>query len=135
MNKCIFMGRLTRDPEIVNSGETKIGRFSLAVDRRFKGNDGIDADFFNMTAFGKLAGFVESWLTKGTKIVVECRAQNHNYTDKNNVKRYEMQFIADSIEFAESRRADQTASPSPVAQDNSFIAVPDDVDDDELPFG
>lgn len=132
MNKCMFMGRLTRDPEIVNSGETKIARFSLAVDRRFKGNDGVDADFFNVTCFNKLAGFAESWLTKGTKIVAECRAQNQNYTDKNGVKRYEIQFIADSIEFAESRRADSETKP--VAQDTSFIAVPDDVNEDELPW-
>ena len=36
MNKVILMGRLTRDPEVRQSGDTVVARFSLAVDRRFK---------------------------------------------------------------------------------------------------
>ena len=48
MNKVILMGRLTRDPEIrYSTGEKSmcIARFSIAVDRRQKGKDGVDADF------------------------------------------------------------------------------------------
>ena len=39
MNKVILMGRLTRDPEVRYSqgaSQTAVGRFSIAVDRRFK---------------------------------------------------------------------------------------------------
>lgn len=133
MNTCIFIGRLTRDPEIKNIGDTKIASFSLAVDRRVKSKDGVEADFFNITAFGKSADFAQNWLNKGIKIAVEARAQNHNYTDKNGVKRYEVQFVADSIQFVESKR-DAAAAPAPVAQDDSFIAVPDDAEDELLPF-
>ena len=60
MNKVIMMGRLTRDPDIRYSQEgTAIARFSLAVDRKFRKEDGSrDADFFNCTAFGKAAEFL-----------------------------------------------------------------------------
>ena len=63
MNKVILMGRLTRDAEIrYSQGESSmaIGRFSLAVDRRFK-RDGDEqtADFINCVAFGKTAEFLE----------------------------------------------------------------------------
>ena len=63
MNKVILMGRLTRDPEIrYSSGENSIavGRFTLAVDRRFK-HDGEEqqADFISCVAFGKIAEFLE----------------------------------------------------------------------------
>lgn len=126
MNKFIAIGRLTRDPEIRAAGETKLASFSLAVDRRFKGQDGVDADFFNFTAFGKLAEFVEKWLTKGIKVLVEGRAQNHNYTDKNGVKRYEIQFVAESIEFVESKKTEATT-------ESAFMDIPDDADE-ELPF-
>ena len=40
MNKVILMGRLTRDPEVrYSQGEngSAVARFSLAVDRRFRG--------------------------------------------------------------------------------------------------
>lgn len=133
MNTCIFIGRLTRDPEIKNVGDTKIASFSLAVDRRVKSKDGTEADFFNFSAFGKSADFAQNWLNKGMKVAIEARAENHNYTDKNGVKRYEVQFVAEKIEFAESKRA-EAAAPAPVAQDDSFIAVPDDVEDELLPF-
>lgn len=136
MNKFIGIGRLTRDPEIRSAGDTKVASFSVAFDRRVKGKDGVEADFLNFTAFGKLAEFVEKWLTKGIKVAVEGRAQNHNYTDKNGVKRYEVQFVADQIEFVESKGAGTAANQGakPVAQDDSFIAAPDDVDEGELPF-
>lgn len=133
MNTCIFIGRLTKDPEIRAAGETKVASFTLAVDRRVKSQNGTEADFFNITAFGKSADFAQNWLNKGMKIALTARAENHNYTDKNGVKRYEVQFVAEKIEFAESKRS-EAAAPAPVAQDTDFISVPDDVDDEELPW-
>ena len=59
------MGRLTRDPEIrYSQGDNSlaIGRFSLAVDRRFKRQgDDQTADFINCVTFGKTAEFVERY--------------------------------------------------------------------------
>ena len=72
MNKVILMGRLTRDPEVRYSqgtSQTAIGRFSIAVDRRFKREGQPEADFFNCTAFGRTGEFVEKYLHKGTKVV------------------------------------------------------------------
>ena len=90
MNKVILMGRLTRDPEIRYGGQDNqmaIARFSLAVDRRFKrAGDSADADFFNCTAFGKQAEFVERYLKQGTKILLSGRVQNDNYTNKEGQK-------------------------------------------------
>ena len=86
MNKTILMGRLTRDPEVRYSQTDRnmaIAKFSLAVDRRFKKQgDETTADFFNCTAFGKQAEFVEKYLKKGIKVVVTGRIQNDNYTNK-----------------------------------------------------
>ena len=68
MNKVILMGRLTRDPEVrYTDGGVSIAKFSLAVDRRFKRDNGPTADFFNCTSFGKQAEFVEKYLHRGTK--------------------------------------------------------------------
>lgn len=85
MNKVILMGRLTRDPEVRYSqgaSQTAVARFSIAVDRRFKREGEPDADFFNCTAFGKQAEFIERYLRKGVKVVVCGRIQNDNYTNK-----------------------------------------------------
>ena len=64
MNKVILMGNLTRDPEIrYTQGEKTmaIARFSLAINRRFPREGETNVDFFNCTAFGKQAEFVEKY--------------------------------------------------------------------------
>ena len=108
MNKTILMGRLTRDPEVRPSEKTTIARFSLAVDRRFKREGEADADFFDCTAFGRQAEFVEKYLHQGTKVLVTGRLQNNNYTNKDGQKVYGVQIITEEIEFAESKQRDQT---------------------------
>ena len=74
MNKVILMGRLTRDPEVRYSqgdGSMAIARYSLAVDRRGRNQDGDqNADFINIVAFGKSGEFAEKYLHKGTKVLV-----------------------------------------------------------------
>ena len=73
MNVVILIGRLTKDPEIRYSQgapQTCISRFSIAVNRRFKREGDSDADFFDCTAFGKTAEFMEKYLHKGTTTLV-----------------------------------------------------------------
>lgn len=151
MNKVILMGRLTRDPEVrYSTGATPmaIARFSLAVDRRRKtqNSNEPDADFFNCTAFGKQAEFVEKYLKQGTKILLTGRVQNDNYTGRDGTKVYSVQIIVEEMEFAESKSAQgqsrqqsrHQAQPEydmhgqPVG--NGFVQVPDNLDDEDLPF-
>ena len=150
MNKIILMGRLTRDPEVRYGGadnQTAIGRFSLAVDRRFRrAGDSVEADFFNCTAFGRQAEFAEKYLKQGTKILLVGRVQNDNYTNREGQKVYSVQIIAEEIEFAESKNAAANnrpqSQPTPAAgndsfggaADDGFMNIPDGVDDDDLPF-
>ena len=149
MNKIILMGRLTRDPEVrYSQGESSlaIGRFSLAVDRRFKRQGEADADFFNCTAFGKQAEFVEKYLKQGTKILLSGRVQNDNYTNKEGQKVYSVQIIAEEIEFAESKAAAANNSgasfnpagfgnemPEPSGSADGFMNIPTGLEE-ELPF-
>ena len=147
MNKIILMGRLTRDPEVrYSQGENSlaIARFSLAVDRRFKRQGEPDADFFNCTAFGKQAEFVEKYLKQGTKILLSGRVQNDNYTNKEGQKVYSVQIIAEEIEFAESKAAAsgggnsfnqdfRPGAPEPNQAADGFMNIPTGLEE-ELPF-
>lgn len=141
MNKVILMGRLTRDPEVrVSTGErqTNIGRFSIAVDRRFKREGQPDADFFNCTCFGKQAEFIEKYLHKGTKVVVVGSVQNDNYTKQDGSQVYSVQIMVDEIEFAESKNSSEGSGAGyqpahPSAGANDFMNIPDGIVE-ELPF-
>ena len=145
MNKVILMGRLTRDPEVRYSqgeGGSAVARFSLAVDRRFKRAGDAEADFFNCTAFGRQAEFVERYLKRGTKMVVTGRIQDDNYTNREGQKVYSVQIIVEELEFAESKAAASSNDggyqpaerPSPAAAiGDGFMNIPDGIDE-ELPF-
>lgn len=147
MNIVIMMGRLTRDPEVRYTQDQKpIANISLAVDRRMKREGQPDADFFNgFVAFGKTAEFIEKYLHKGSKVVVQAHLQNDNYQGKDGQMVYRDRFYIDTIEFAESRAASQAnnqggqqnnnqgRSRQSQARQDDFMNIPDGIDE-ELPF-
>lgn len=138
MNTVILMGRLTRDPEIRYGGanNTAVARYSLAVDRRFKQDGQPEADFFNVVSFGKAGEFVEKYLHKGTKIVIEGELHNNNYTNKDGQMVYGMNIVTRNIEFAESKSSQGTQDnpqPMPNNAGDGFMNIPDGIDE-ELPF-
>ena len=105
MNKTILLGRLTKTPEIrfSQTNNVKVATFSLAVNRRYvKQGEERQADFFNIVVYSKLADFVEKFLQQGTQICVLGRLQTRNYEDKNGVRRYVTEVIAEEINFADS---------------------------------
>ena len=141
MNKVILMGRLTRDPEVrYTQGDNAmaIARYTLAVDRRQSRNNQEDqtADFINIVAFGKSGEFAEKYLHKGTKLVVSGRIQTGSYTNKDGVKVYTTEVVAEDQEFAESKNNASngggfTGSDRP--QNDGFMNIPEGIDED-LPF-
>ena len=105
MNKTILLGRLTKNPEIKFSqiNNVKVATFSLAVNRKYvKQGEERQADFFNIVAYSKLADFVEKFLKQGIQVCVNGRLQTRNYEDKNGIKRYVTEVIAEEIDFADS---------------------------------
>ena len=139
MNKVILMGRLTRDPEVrYAQGENAmaIARFALAVDRkRQNSTDGQTADFINIVAFGRLGEFAEKYLHKGTKVALTGRIQTGSYTNKDGVKVYTTDIVAEEMEFAESKNSAEGGSrPTPAPESgDGFMNIPDGIDE-ELPF-
>ena len=147
MNKVILMGRLTRDPDVrYSNGEnvTAVARFTLAVDRRFARRDGDQqtADFINCTAFRNTAEFIEKYFRKGTKAVVFGRIQTGSYKNKDGNTVHTTDVVVEEIEFGESKQqnnstpsqADPGASPHGPADSDGFMQIPDNLDDDSLPF-
>ena len=133
MNKIILMGRLTRDPEVRYINDNKIGRYSIAVDRRFKKEGQPDADFFNCTVFGKGAEFAENYLKQGTKIVISGRIESDNYTNKDGEKVYGWQVIVDEQEFAESKKAQEESGAATPKKESKYVDVSEGITED-LPF-
>lgn len=141
MNNLVMMGRLTKPAEVrYTSGENPmaIASFSIAVDRRFKRQGQPEADFFNCIAFRKTAEFIEKYLSKGSKVVIQGELQNNNWTDRDGKKHYSDHIIVNQIEFAESKKSQSNEGQSGVASqqepdENGFMNLPDTISE-ELPF-
>lgn len=130
MNRWVGMGRLTKDPDYRQAGETAVCRYTVAVDRRGK-QEG--ADFIQCVAFGKSADFANKYFQKGTKIAVSGRISTGSYKNKDGVTVFTTEVVVDDQEFAESKgEAKQEAKPAVTA--DSFMSIPVEIDDEPLPF-
>lgn len=133
MNKVVLLGRITRDPELRQAGETNVVNFSVAVDRRFKKDGGQEADFPSCVAFGKTAEFIEKYFFKGMKIALEGRLQTGSYTNKDGNKVYTTDVVVEAVEFAESKRAKEQGQGQEQAEvEGEFLNVP--FNEEDLPF-
>ena len=142
MNKVILLGRLTRDPESRwtqkqgSQEQTCVARFTLAVDRRGRDQG---ADFITCVVFGKSAENAEKYLKKGLKIALSGRIQTGSYTNKDNIKVYTTEVIAEDIEFAESKATAEGSGGAgghqkpDQTENDGFMNIPEGIDE-ELPF-
>lgn len=131
------MGRLTKEPDIRQSGETQIARYVLAVDRRFNRNGDQKADFISCVAFGRSAEFADKYLHQGTKIAIEGRIQTGSYTKQDGTKVYTTDVVVENQEFAESKAASQTQeapAPAPEEPKDEWMDIPDGLEQEQLPF-
>lgn len=126
MNHVSVIGRIVRDikTESSTNGTTYL-RNAIAVDRRGKNNE---TDFFNITAFGKTAEFLERYFKKGSKVAISGHLQSDSYTDKNGNKVTSVSIIVDEADFCESKGEKPSDSP-----ENGFVNVPEGLVE-ELPF-
>lgn len=137
MNSVQLVGRFTRDPEVrYTDGGSAIARFSLAVDRRYKSENGPTADFPNCVAFGKTAEFIEKYFRKGMRMGCQGRIQTGSYTNKDGQKVYITDVVVESCEFVEAKASQQSEENNDgfgPADENGFMNIPADIDE-ELPF-
>ncbi len=100
VNKVILIGNLGKDAEtrFTTSG-VSVSRFTLATSRRWKDNQTGDwkeeTDWHTVVVWRQenLAQF----LTKGKQVYVEGRLQTRSYDDKDGVKKYSTEVVADDV--------------------------------------
>lgn len=139
MNNVQLVGRLTRDPEVrYSDGGSTVARFTLAVDRRFHKEGQQDADFISCVAFGKTAEFIEKYFSKGMRMGLIGRIQTGSYTNQEGQKIYTTDICTDNVEFVESKGSSDSNQgsyrPEPSSAGDGFMNIPDNVEDEGLPF-
>jgi single-strand DNA-binding protein len=98
INKVQLTGNLGASPEMkIFSDGGKLARFSIATKEEFmtrKGEKGLDVQWHNIIAWGKIAEKIESEFQKGSFVSIEGRLVTRNYMDKNGQKKYATEIVA-----------------------------------------
>ena len=138
MNKIQLIGNLGKDAETrFTTNNVSVTSFGLATTSRIKGKDGNwinETTWHNVVAFS-LSDYIKNILKKGKKFFVEGRISKRDYTDKDGIKRYSVDVVADLIIPFES--GVESSSPSDAAQPNQNLISGPDIqveDNDDLPF-
>ena len=117
MNSVNLIGRLTRDPEVrYTTDGMAVARFSIAIDRPTKEKQ---TDFPNIVCFGKTAENVERFVNKGRQVGIIGRIQTGSY-EKDGVKIYTTEVVADRVEFIGSREEKPQENFTVVDEDIPF---------------
>jgi len=140
VNKVILLGRLGADPELrYTPGGAAVATISVATNMVWKDKDGNQQDkteWHRVVAWRRTAEFLGEYVKKGALIYVEGRLETRNWEDKDGVKRYTTEVIADSIETVGGRKDDRGAADMP-AQDSQQSSGDDKEvppPEDDLPF-
>ena len=111
VNKVILIGRLGRDPELRQfRNGSSVCKFSLATDRYVQNGDRV-TDWHRVAAFGKLGETIGQYFHKGSNIYIEGRMQPGDY-EKDGVKQYYVEVIAEKFEFIDSKNSSQSSQGS-----------------------
>lgn len=114
-NKVILGGRLTADPELKTTpGGVSVTVFTVAVNRRSAKES---ADFLNVIAWRQTAEFVTRYFRKASSICVVGSVQSRSWTDKNGVKQFATEIVADEVYFVDK------LSEAPGFRNNSDVIV------------
>lgn len=138
VNKAILVGNLGRDPELkyMPNGDA-VCNFSIATTDTWKDRDGNQqekTEWHNIVAFKKLAEICGEYLKKGKQIYIEGRIQTRSWEDKDGVKKYTTEIVANQMQMLGRRdeAIEDSYTPPPSAQ--SEPPKTNDDDDDDLPF-
>ncbi|MEE9225568.1 MAG: single-stranded DNA-binding protein [Bacteroidota bacterium] len=130
LNKVSLIGNVGKDPELrYTSSGVAVSNFSLATNEQWKDPDGNTqerTEWHNIVAWRKLAEICGEWLKKGKKVYIEGRLQYRSYDDKNGIKRYVTEVVAQDMIMLDSKGAEVTSTPEP--------EEPPTVEKDDLPF-
>lgn len=131
INKVILVGRLGKDPEVRYTPDgTMVTTFNMATDESYKDKNGEKVqktEWHKVVTYRKLAEICGNYLVKGKLVYIEGKIQTRSWEDKEGVKRYATEIIANDMQMldskgqsrpAESTAPDAASTPAGMAADD-----------------
>lgn len=131
VNKMILQGRLVRDIELkYTQSQVANCEFTVAWSEKYKETE--IKCFLRCKAWRSTAEFLQKYFAKGQEIVVEGSMTTEEWT-KDGEKQSRTICVVDKASFCGPKAANRAAGSSPQTSDG-FVNIPDDVEDESLPF-
>lgn len=106
LNQVVLVGRLVRDPELVDTeNNKKMSRITIAIPRSFKNMDGeYESDFINCLLWDVVAKPTVEYCKKGDIVGIKGRIQSRT-VELDNEKKYYVDVIAERVTFLSSKNS------------------------------
>ena len=141
LNKAILIGNLGKDPEMrYTPGGLGVANFNIATSETWNNKEGTKetrTEWHRIVAFGKLAEICGEYLSKGKQVYIEGRIQTRDWEDKDGIKRYTTEIVANQMIMLGSRdSADGARSQGGMGGGGGgFQGAPGPgPEDDDIPF-
>lgn len=102
LNRVLLIGRLTRDPELRQTGAgTSYCRFGIANNRNYttNGERREEVSFFNCVAWGRQAEIINQYCRKGKQVAVDGRLQQRSWEDKEGKKQSSVDVVVEQLQM------------------------------------
>ena len=138
LNKAILIGNLGRDPEVrYTPSGVAVANFSIATSEAWTNKEGereTRTEWHRIVAFGRLGEICGEYLSKGKQIYIEGRIQTRDWEDREGIKRYTTEIVANQMIMLGTRETGETVRSEDVpAPDYTGTQAPAQ-DDDDIPF-
>lgn len=139
VNKCLFIGNLTADPEIrtMPNGE-QVANFTIALNERYKAKDGNvveNVEYVRIVLYRRLAEIAGQYLHKGSQVYIEGRLKTRKWQDNNGHDRYTTEIQGDNLQMLGGRQDEpKQAKPSKAKPEPSSAMAEQDDFSDGIPF-
>ena len=103
LNKMLVIGNVGRDPEMrYTPNGNAVTSFSLAVNRRYtppNGEPQEETEWFDITAWNRLAETCNNYVTRGMKVYVEGRLRSRSWVGQDGQTRFRNEIVANTVTF------------------------------------
>ena len=117
INKVILVGNVGIDPEVrTTESGVKVARVRLATSERYVDKQSGErkelTEWHTITLWRGLADIVDRYVHKGSQLYIEGRLRTREWVDKDQIKRYTTEILADNMQLLGSRGDNNNAAAS-----------------------
>ena len=152
LNKVFLIGNLTRDPELKTTpGGQPVCNIGMATNRiwtdKQSGQKQQKVEFHTVILWRRLAEIANQYLQKGSLVFIEGRLQTRSWEDKNGVKRWTTEIVAENMQLGprtaqkltprepiKGREEPAEESEEPVEEIPVIEEEPEEINIKDIPF-